>query len=158
MIDKTEYRPMAIGEEQAVFSLVELGFNGFVRKDLSQEGIDEFMRAARVMVYDHPPDHFITVAANDGQVVGMIDMRGGYQISLFFVDPSHQGQGIGRCLLDHAISKCCQLKPDIEEIKVHSSVWAVPIYEKLGFKQTNPMQEENGIRFVALIKELKCIL
>lgn len=91
MIDKTEYRPMETGEEQAVFSLVELGFNGFVRRDLSQERIDEFMRAARVMVYDHPPDHFIMVAANDGQVVGMIDVRGGYQISLFFVDPSHQG-------------------------------------------------------------------
>ena len=41
------------------------------------------------------------------------------------------------------------------KIDVNSSLWAVPAYEKLGFKQMGPQQELKGIHFVPMVKELE---
>ena len=143
------------GEEQQVFSLVQRVFDEFVRSDFTQEGVVEFLRAARVMVFDRPSDHFVMVAESDGRIVGMIDMKESSHVSLLFVDVQCHRQGIGRQLLDHALAVCRSARPDLNQVDVHSSLWAVPVYERLGFRQTKPEQTINGIRFVAMTKHLE---
>ena len=143
------------GEDQQVFSLIERVFDGFVRGDFTAEGVAEFLRAARVMVFERPTDHFTMVAESDDRIVGMIDMKGHSHVCLFFVDARWHRQGIGRQLLDHALAFCRNAKPDIDQVDVNSSVWAVPVYERLGFRQTKPEQTINGIRFVAM-RRLLC--
>lgn len=134
---------------------LQCGFNQFVRDDCTQEGIHEFFRATRVMVFNQPSNHFIMVVVAQGKIVGMIDIKENRHICLFFVDSSYQRQGVGKALLDHALAYCLRNTPEVTAIDVHSSLFAVPIYKKLGFRQTKPEQIRNGIRFVEMVKQLQ---
>ena len=153
MMDVT-CRMIRQGEEQQVFSLIERVFDEFVRSDFTAEGVAEFLRAARLMVFERPPDHFTMVAISGDRIVGMIDMKGYSHVCLFFVDARCHGRGIGRRLFDNALAVCRNAKPDLAEVDVNSSVWAVPVYERLGFKQTQPEQTINGILFVTMSRLL----
>ena len=147
-------RMIQAGEEEHVFSLVERGFDEHVRSDFTQEGITNFFRATHAMISGDSSRHVTMVAEADNQVVGMIAMKDHAHVSLLFVDSSFQRQGIGRSLLDCALSACRQQRPDVSEIGVHSSVSAVPFYAKLGFEQRTQEQEENGIRFVKMVRKI----
>jgi|1186.fasta_scaffold133163_3 GNAT superfamily N-acetyltransferase len=41
------------------------------------------------------------LAERDGQIAGVVGLRGG-EVRVLYVDPPHQGQGIGTALLGHA--------------------------------------------------------
>lgn len=154
MDETVSYRLIKPGEEEKTFAMIERGFNTYVRDDFTSEGVEEFYRAIRIMVFDHPPDHFIVVAESNSQIVGMIDVKANYHISIFFVEPTYMDKGIGRGLLSHAIMLCQEEKPDLREIEVHSSPWAVPVYVKLGFEPIGLEQESRGIRYTRMIKTL----
>ncbi|MGD9161986.1 MAG: GNAT family N-acetyltransferase [Desulfobacteraceae bacterium] len=155
MNETESYRLIKPGEEEETFAMIDRGFNAYVRDDFASEGVEEFYRAIRIMVFERPSNHFIVVAESDSQIVGMIDVKENYHISIFFVEPSCMGKGIGRGLLSHAIMLCQQKNPDFNELDVHSSPWAVPVYGKLGFKPTGPEQESHGIRYTRMIEHLK---
>ncbi len=145
---------MAPGEGAAVLALVMAGFDEFVRPDFSDEGVAEFERSARSFVLDRPEGHSLIVAEEGNRLVGMLDVRDGSHIALFFVDADRHGRGIGRSLLGHAIERCCVVDPDVRTVTVNSSPWAVPVYERLGFVAVGPESEHKGIRFVPMVKRL----
>lgn len=149
------YRKMRSGEESQVFDLVNAGFDEYVLPDVTPEGAKEFFRAAREMIHDRPPGHFILVAESKGGIKGMIDARNNRHICLFFVAKAFQGKGIGRGLLEQAAAECVRNDPGVSEIEVNSSLFAVKIYKKLGFTESNHEQLVNGIRFVSLSKPLR---
>ncbi|MBU2601335.1 MAG: GNAT family N-acetyltransferase [Actinobacteria bacterium] len=149
-----QVRDMAPGEEAAVLALVMAGFDEFVRPDFTDEGVAEFERSARSFVLDRPDDHFLAVAEEGDRLLGMLDLRDGSHIALFFVDAGRQGRGIGRSLLAHAIERCRVADPDVGTMSVNSSPWAVPAYERLGFVAVDVESELKGIRFVPMIKQL----
>jgi antitoxin component YwqK of YwqJK toxin-antitoxin module len=70
-------------------------------------------------------------------------------------EPSEMGKGIGRGLLDRAVAMCRRAKPDVMELEVHSSPWAVPVYGRLGFSATGPEQQACGMRFTRMVKRLE---
>ena len=86
--------------------------------------------------------------AFDGDsLIGILASRNeGSHIALFFVDGAYHGQGIGRSLWNAFLSDSNQ-----NEITVNSSLYAVGIYEKLGFIKTAEPQEDSGIRFVPMV-------
>ena len=149
------HRMMRTEDRESVFALVKRGFDRYVRADFTAEGVAEFVRASRLMVFEQPPEHFVMVAEVDGHIVGMIDMRNHSHICLFFVEPSCIGKGIGRGLLDCAVAECRRHKVDLQQIDVNSSLWATPVYHRFGFMQTKPQQVINGICFVEMVKELE---
>lgn len=63
---------------------------------------DDFFDAERHEIRDRwLPIAETTVYEDDGQVVGFLSLIGN-EVGAFFVDPDHQGQGIGLQLMDHA--------------------------------------------------------
>lgn len=148
-----EYRKIRAGEEDEVFDLVKAGFDEYVSPDLTEEGINEFFRAAREMIYGKPTAHCIMVAESKNGIVGMIDIKDNNHICLFFIAKEFHGRGIGRELLEQATAEC--IRNNNQEIEVNSSLFAVQIYKKLGFVQTKPEQVLNGIRFVPMVKMLR---
>lgn len=144
------YRIMPPALADGVYALVTASFNRYVREDCTPEGGEEFFRAAREMIFNRPRNHFIIIAESGTAVAGMIDVRDSFHISLLFVDPAWMGRGIARELLDRAVRRIREQAPDIRTLEVNSSLYAVPVYEKLGFTRNRPAQEINGIRFVEM--------
>lgn len=143
-------REMAPGDEPAVLGLVMRSFDEFVRPDFTEEGVAEFIRAATSIVMDRAEGHRVTVAERDGRIVGMVSVRDGSHVSLFFVEPGEGGRGIGRVLLGSAIGAASEHGGPLAAVTVNSSPWAVPVYERLGFAATGPEVESDGIRCVPM--------
>jgi GNAT superfamily N-acetyltransferase len=151
------YRPMQAGEESAVCDLVARVFEEFVAPGFSPEGVREFLGYAEpsALVQRAQDNHFVLVAVTEDQVVGMIEVRNHDHISLFFVDARVHRRGIGRELAGQALDICRHTRPDLKEIDVNSSPYAVPVYERLGFRQVGPERVKNGIRFVPMVLGLQ---
>jgi GNAT superfamily N-acetyltransferase len=139
-------------DRKAAFALVERGFERFVRSDFTKRGIDEFLRAAREIIFHTPDGHRVLVADADGEVVGIVDVRDDEHICLFFVEPSLHRRGIGRRLLTCAIDEC---HAERSEISVNSSLYAAPVYRKLGFSARGGEQLDHGIRYIRMTRKLK---
>lgn len=145
-------RDMEPGEAETVLALVMRVFDELVRPDFTEAGIAEFTRTARSVVMDQPQGHEALVAESDGRVVGMIDVRDGSHISLFFVDADCRGRGVGRALVEEVARRIPEAPT--RQTTVNSSPWAVPVYERLGFVGTAPLQEKDGIRYMPMAKVL----
>jgi len=68
------------------------------------------------------------------------------------VDVVHQGEGIGRKLIEYAESVAKKIGYD--RIVMHAMLSVVGFYEKLGFKQDGDLFEEKGVRFIRMVKKL----
>ena len=98
----------------------------------------------------HSEDYLDTLTAYGAyegrELVGIIATRnGGSHLALFFVAGDYQRKGIGRSLWNTVLAE--NTSPIIT---VHSSVYAVPVYDKLGFVITGERQESDGIQFVPM--------
>jgi len=71
-----------------------------------------------------------------GDVVqGVILVKAYCTITALFVDPDQEGLGVGRALLSEAI-RICRKRSGQACLKLNSSHYARPFYEKMGFRQT----------------------
>lgn len=68
------------------------------------------------------------------------------------VDTVHQGEGIGKKLIEHAESVAKEI--GYERIVMHAMLSVVSFYEKLGFTQNSSLFEEKGISFIRMVKNL----
>ena len=146
-----QYRFLHPGEEQAACALVEFVFNEFVAPDLGPEGVQEFFRFANpiAMAARSGPEQIVVVAEHNSSLVGMIELRNGNHVSLLFV--SLRGQSIARELLLRAAKECQLRQPDITKLTVNSSLYAEPMYRRLGFQPTSEPQTINGIRHIPML-------
>lgn len=131
-----EYRP--------ALELVRRVFLEFEAPDYSQEGVDEFLRS----IGDPDFLSMLTMygAFLDGDLAGVIATRSlGGHIALFFVDKRFQRQGIGRTLFSAAVSDC-----HFDSMTVNSSPYAVEVYHRLGFRDTDCEQIVSGLRFTPM--------
>jgi predicted GNAT family N-acyltransferase len=63
-------------------------------------------------------------------------------------------KGIATTLLKQAITKIRTENPALEQIIVHSSPYALPIYQKMGFEVTGERITENGITYIPMKLEI----
>jgi predicted GNAT family N-acyltransferase len=148
---------MQAGEESVVCDLVARVFEAFVEPGFSPEGVEEFLgyTEPEALAQRAQDNHFVLVAATGDEIVGMIEVRNHDHVSLLFVDARVHRRGIGRGLVQRALDICLNGRPDLQQIDVNSSLYAVPAYERLGFRQVGPERVENGIRFVPMVLELQ---
>jgi GNAT superfamily N-acetyltransferase len=70
--------------------------------------------------------------AADGRIVGVVLVKNFWNLCSLFVEPSVQGQGIGRLLTESAIAACRDKSPK-GAIWLNSSPNAVTFYRHMGF-------------------------
>ena len=150
------YRRMQAGEESVVCDIVARVFEEFVEPGFSPEGVQEFLGYAKpkALAQRAQDNHFVLVAATGDEIVGMIEVRPYVHVSLFLVDARVHRRGIGRELLQRALDTCRHNRPDLLQVDVNSSPYAVPVYERLGLRPAGPEQVKNGIRFIPMVLEL----
>ena len=79
----------------------------------------------------------VLVAEADGEIAGMIEIRELKHISMLFVDKAHHRKGIGKELFRLALERIISEESPPKSVTVHSSRFAVPFYESLGFTKTS---------------------
>ncbi|NLD92715.1 MAG: GNAT family N-acetyltransferase [Fibrobacter sp.] len=132
------------------FSLVKKVFNLFVASDYSSEGVETFFRLVTADYIEslNSRNGFVYGAFSDEHLVGIIAVRDRNYISLFFIDSDFQGIGIGGKLFEIARKEIAG-NGEIA-INVHSSPFAVPVYEALGFEKTDIELCEAGVRYTPM--------
>ena len=125
-------------------SLVWKTFCEFEAVNYSEEGKKAFFDAI------HSEEYLDTLSAfgayEDKELIGIIATRNkGAHIALFFVDGNHHNKGIGRSLWNAVLAENVS-----EIITVHSSLFAVNVYKKLGFSVAGEIQSEGGIQYVPM--------
>lgn len=138
-----QIRPITPIELPQALALVERVFMAFEAPEYAPEGIKTFLTFLRSPEAISELTFFGAFEADS--LVGVLAMRGGSHISLFFVDAQNQGRGIGRALFLAAKSAC---QTDI--MTVNSSPYAVEIYRSLGFTPISEEQLRDGIRFTPM--------
>jgi len=152
MTAEVTIRPMCIEEVDGVAELVSRVFRAAVAPHYRKRGIDEFCAYAnaKALQQRQRSDHFVLVAIRNEALVAMIEIRENRHVSLFFVEPAVQGQGIGRRLLNEAIIRCRETNPTLEKITVNASPNSVDAYSRHGFGATGPSQTKNGMTFTPM--------
>lgn len=89
------------------------------------------------------------VARDGNRMVGMITVRSNSHISLLFVDEKYHKRGIGRKLI---LCLCEYLKTElgIKRVTVNSSPYGVGFYHRIGFRDLQPEQTSEGIRYTPM--------
>ena len=152
MTDLINYRPMEPTDAKAVSRLILDSFTEFIAGEYSEEGCAEFTMHVQpeALVERSKSNHFVLVAMSGKLPVGVIELRDNDHVSLLFVDSQHQRHGLARQLLMRALSIVRPAKAGFERVTVNSSRFGVPVYERLGFRQTGPERSVNGIVFIPM--------
>ncbi len=87
------------------------------------------------------PLQLTCIRAADGQVSGFLGYAAG-KVELLFVDPAEQGRGIGKALLEDAISRLGAAQVDVHE----QNPRALQFYSSLGFRVERRSPLESGGR------------
>lgn len=124
--------------------LIWTTFLQFDAPDYSEEGIQsfkDFIESKEIIstlefwgAYDGPKLKGV-IATNENRK----------HICCFFVKAEYHRQGIGRKLWEYLLKNSQN-----EIITVHSSPYAVPVYHKLGFVDTDTEQLSDGMRYTPM--------
>ncbi len=150
----TRYRA---GQEKQISQFIKKVYDEFVADDYSNEGNRHFYKwiLAENIAERQQRQRSIVLAMNGGLIVGMIESRDNNHISLLFVDKDYQKQGIAGKLFREVMKNCLKQNPDLDTFYVHASHYSIPVYEKLGFKATDGMQEQFGIKYLPMEMKIK---
>lgn len=144
-----QIRELYVNEMDKAIDLVWHVFLEFEAPDYSEQGVKEFWNS----IHDEEYLNKLRIygAFEDEQILGMIATRNeGGHIALFFVDGNYQRQGIGMKLFSLVSEDNTG-----GSITVNSSPFAVPIYHRLGFVETNSERVTNGLRYTPMMINLK---
>lgn len=156
MAETLTYRLMHPTDVLNVSDLIARVYNELVASEHSPEGVQEFYRYIQPSAFlaRQESNHFTLISVLQNNVVGIIEVRDYNHISLLFVATEYQRQGIAKELFHRAIQICQSNKPGLSRVSVNASLYAVPIYEKLGFRGIGEKQVINGISFVPMVLHL----
>lgn len=131
-------------ETEKALLLVWRVFQEYEAPDYTIEGTEEFYKSI------HDDDYLADLcwygAFAQDELIGIIATRNeGTHIALFFVEGKYHRRGIGKRLYQAA-----QAANNSDIMTVNSSPYAVPVYHKLGFKDTDAEQVVNGVRFMPM--------
>lgn len=146
---------IATGEEQQALDLVRQVFDSNVAPTYSDEGNEEFYKYLKMedFIKRIQTNHHVFVAKDSANtIVGILELRASSHISLLFVRDDLQRSGIGRTLVEHAVSVA--KSAGVASLSVNSSPNAVSGYESYGFRGESGEQVTNGIRFVPMTMDL----
>lgn len=155
------FREMLQGDEEAVSRLIQKSFNRYIAHSYRPEGVDTFLRDTSPggIAERMQKGQLLIVAemcTGEGEIalVGVIAVRSGNHISLFFVDEEYHGMGVGRALLKEVRRRIIQRLPHVKSLTVNSSPHAVGFYERMGFRPLGPERYKMGMLVNPMVLDL----
>ena len=137
-------RTISAKEMDRALQIIWETFLQFEAPDFSQQGIDSF--------HDYISNKEIVESLEFFGAFYHNELRGviatndnGKHICCFFISADYQKRGIGRQLWEYLKENSGHA-----EFTVNSSPFAVPVYHRLGFADTDTEQIANGIRYTPM--------
>jgi len=152
-MDKREIRPLGSEELIGALDLIWSVFAEFEAPACSDEGIDEFWSH---IDYEYLLHRFgegvirFWGAFENGTMVGVCAVRDLDHILFLYVKGDYHRRKIGSLLLKKAMMDCREIDPHLSRVTVHSSVYALPFFQAMGFTPTGGQQEQNGMVFIPM--------
>ena len=156
MSNRCRIRKIGENEIEQVCTLISEVFDEFIAPLQDQKGIDTFYSIVNPQGLKQKLEEggFILTAEVDGAMAGIAGIRDNNHLFLLFIKKEYQGKGIGRELVQRAITECLKSDPDINELTVNSSPNAVPVYKRIGFIPTSVEQVKEGLRYTPMVLDL----
>jgi GNAT superfamily N-acetyltransferase len=137
---------------KSALDLVWNVFQEFEAPDYSKQGIEEFRKFIAynsiIDKFDKGELYFWGCIDND-DLTGVITTRGINHICMLFVNKEYHRRGIARSLFQ-TVEERCKSENNISNITVNSSPYAIEVYHRLGFFDTDKELTVNGIRFTPM--------
>lgn len=125
-------------------ALIWTTFLQFQAPDYPDEGVQSFRSFIEDKAIFRALEFF--GAYENGELKGIIATNDDRKhICCFFVKAQYHRQGIGRKLWEYILNNS-----ENEEFTVNSSPYAIPVYHKLGFVDTDSEQLTDGIRYTPM--------
>ena len=151
MDQKIIIKPLKKSEINSLSLMITAIFDEFIGCDYSEEGKATFKdNITPKNILDRLAVNRFYTAKKGTAIIGALEIRNNDHIALFFVDKKYHKKGIGKMLFNNYLNELNKMDTKIETITVNSSIYAVKIYERLGFKKTGELQEKNGIKFIPM--------
>lgn len=141
---------------EAVALILSL-FEQYIARDYTDEGsvvFRDYVTASSLVTDD--AENFALVATVEGSIVGIAKIKRKNHLSMLFVSSDHQGRGLGRRLLEAAMSECIKRDPEVVRLTTNSSRFGFPFFIKQGFKAVSEEAIINGVRFTPMAKIISC--
>jgi ribosomal protein S18 acetylase RimI-like enzyme len=94
-----------------------------------------------------------TVLESNKKILGFIAIRDQSHLFHLFVAREHRGKGIGRQLWESALGKA-DASQNQQVFTVNSSLNAVAVYRKFGFKEVSARVEAHGVAYIPMARSL----
>lgn len=148
-------RKMEEQDVEAVSAICMASFFQSIACSLSEEGVTTFSQiAASSAFFDRMKgDNLMLVAENDGKIEGVIELKEGRHVAMFFISPECQKQGIGRKLLLAALNDA-----KVAIVTVSASLSSVLAYKKYGFECKGEIAESAGLVYQNMDIQLNKLL
>jgi ribosomal protein S18 acetylase RimI-like enzyme len=132
-VSGTSLRPATVADAPRLTELVQAAYGPYVERIGSppRPMTDDYADVIR--------RHSVTVAERDGQIVGLVVMGAdeeGFFVDNVAVDPSQQGRGVGRALLEHAETSARSDGFDSIYLYTHELMTEnLALYERVGYAE-----------------------
>lgn len=147
-----DIKVLRTSEYAAASRLAERSFNVLDAADYSDYGRRSFLSYASLVCFTFRQlgNHLSFGAHENGELIGIVEVRDARHISMLFVEPGKTRHGVATALFREALRYIRISNRDIEEITVNSSPYARPFYEKMGFRQSAPFVDEGGFVYTPM--------
>ena len=150
MDSSIEFREATVDDAPRISALLTALAEAFIVGEFSTEGRLHLLAHFGVAEMEKrlEADEFRFQVAEDGVVLaGVVGVRAGTHLQYLFVARSHQRSGLARRLWELARLEAIRGGNAAGRFTVKASAYAVPAYERLGFRSVGPVKEANGVRF-----------
>ncbi|MBL4694604.1 GNAT family N-acetyltransferase [Candidatus Gracilibacteria bacterium] len=124
-------------------------YKEFNREEATKSGWEDYLNTVHPdkvpfeKLYNKLNKAVAFVAIDRGKVIGIV--RGTPErINSLFVNGKYQGKGIGKKLVGKFLDAAKKL--GVKDVRVRSSVLAVPFYKAMGFKKTTGLRNPHGMK------------
>jgi len=150
------FRTMKDSEAEAVSRLIQRTFQRFIAADYTSRGRRCFLKntSKRAILRRKRKNQLLIVAEDNHTISGLVVVRKGNHISLFFVAPEFHRREIGTRLFREALDRMKAAMPDLGNITVNSSEFALPFYTKLGFVAKRSAYYRRGMKITPMELQL----